>query len=214
MNDPQQSIERVSGNYQDKYHTKNPISRFLVEHFFQQFRAILQSLDIGSAPDICEVGCGEGELLKNLHSIFPHAMLTACDISNEVIETAGEYCQGIPVNFSTQDAEDLGDYPDSTFDLVICSEVLEHLDHPGKGLKQLTRISRRYLLVSVPDEPIWRILNMTRGKYLRTWGNTPGHLNHWTRAQFLQFLQGEAGYRVVKRVYPFPWQMILLEKLG
>lgn len=201
----------VYGNYEDKYNTKNLISKILVKGFLKDFDEILLSLSSQSIQAICEVGCAEGELLKRIHGVFPDANLTATDISEHEIAKAGRNCSSITVDFSIQNAEDLDAYPDSCFDLVVCCEVLEHLSDPRQGLNELHRISKKFLLVSVPNEPIWRILNLCRGKYVRAWGNTPGHLNHWTVDHFPKFLKS-ADLRMIQRKYPLPWQMFLLEK--
>ena len=74
-------------------------------------------------------------------------------------------------------------FADDEFDLVAATEVLEHVDHPEAAVAEMARVARRWLLVSVPHEPLWRALNVARGAYLRELGNTPGHLNHWTRAR-------------------------------
>ncbi len=63
-------------------------------------------------------------------------------------------------------------------------EVLEHVPDPAAVLAEMFRVASRWVLVSVPREPLWRGLNMARGSYLRDFGNTPGHLNHWSKRSF------------------------------
>lgn len=188
------------------------MSRILVSNFIRTFRSNLNATAIEPISTICEVGCGEGELLKIVRSVFPTAILSASDLSEAEIVKAQQNCKSITVNYSVQNAEYLPDFGDSLFDLVVCCEVLEHLPNPLLGLSQLLRISKKYVLVSVPNEPIWRILNMTRGKYISSFGNTPGHLNHWNMIQFPKFLQTYPGASIIKQKYPFPWQMVLLKK--
>jgi len=203
----------VYGNYEDKYNSGNIVTKILMGSFIKNFKAHLSSFGEESVDEICEVGCAEGELLKVLSSVYPQASLSATDLSAEEIAKAEKNCADFSVAFSIQDAENLEKYADAEFDLVVCCEVLEHLSHPQKGLDELFRISRKYILLSVPNEPIWRFLNMARGKYWRDFGNTPGHLNHWTVWQFPRFLRGNDGYAIIKRSYPFPWQMVLLKKV-
>ncbi len=74
------------------------------------------------------------------------------------------------------------------FDLVTAIEVLEHVPDPVHTLAEMARCAERHLLVSVPREPLWRMLNMARGAYWRELGNTPGHLNHWSRRSFVRLL--------------------------
>jgi len=59
----------------------------------------------------------------------------------------------------------------------------------------------------VPREPIWRILNMARGKYWRALGNTPGHLQHWSRSGILGLLAEH--FEIVEVRTPLPWTMVL-----
>ena len=69
-------------------------------------------------------------------------------------------------------------------------------------------LDSRFLLVSVPREPLWRALNMARGAYLKDLGNTPGHLNHWSKRGFVQLLSRYGN--VVEARSPFPWTMLLV----
>jgi hypothetical protein len=59
----------------------------------------------------------------------------------------------------------------------------------------------------VPNEPLWRVLNFSRGKYLADWGNTPGHLNHWSPGAFRAFLEKELIIEDMRR--PLPWTVVL-----
>jgi len=63
-----------------------------------------------------------------------------------------------------------------SYDLTIACEVLEHLEDPGQALTEIDRVTKQSVLISVPQEPMWRILNMARGKYWSDLGNTPGHV--------------------------------------
>ena len=202
----------IYGNYEDKYNAKNPIAKILMGNFIRTLRTTLSAFEDERINSICEIGCAEGELLKILHGIYPKSDFYASDISNEEIEKAKINCASFPVEFSVQNAEHLDKYDSSAFDLLICCEVLEHLENPEKGLRELFRIGKKYILLSVPNEPIWRILNMARGKYIKDFGNTPGHINHWNSWQFSNFLNTDTEYFITQRSYPFPWQMVLLEK--
>ena len=60
-------------------------------------------------------------------------------------------------------------------------EVLEHVPDPERTVSEMARVAKRWVLVSVPREPLWRGLNMARGAYIKDLGNTPGHINHWSK---------------------------------
>ena len=94
--------------------------------------------------------------------------------------------------------------------LVVCCEVLEHLDDPNSGLETLEALSSEWLLLSVPREPIWRALNMMRGKYIGSLGNTPGHVNHWSRKAFVDFVASRLA--IVEVRTPLPWTMLLCKR--
>jgi len=210
MNKKEEPQSQLIGNYEDKYHSTNLISKYLVTNFIKTLESYLGIISPLHLTRICEIGCGEGEILKLVHKVFPDAEIHAVDISQEIIEKAKVNCKGISINFSVQNAENLRCFPDAFFDLVICTEVLEHLSDPQKGMEELFRISQNFVLVSVPNEPIWRILNLMRGRYFRSLGDTPGHLNHWNIFQFPRILRNAAHFKLLSRGYPFPWQIILM----
>lgn len=62
-------------------------------------------------------------------------------------------------------------------------------------------------IVSVPREPMWRILNVARGPYLRDPGNTPGHVQHWSTRHCLEILQRKVDVISVRT--PLPWTLAL-----
>jgi len=50
---------------------------------------------------------------------------------------------------------------------------------------------------------------MARGKYLSDFGNTPGHINHWSISAFKKLIKS-SDFIILDKKYPFPWQMMLL----
>jgi len=71
----------------------------------------------------------------------------------------------------------------------------------------LAGLATPWAIVSVPREPLWRALNLARLKYVGALGNTAGHLNHWSRRSFVDFL--ERRFDVVEVRSPIPWTMAL-----
>jgi 2-polyprenyl-3-methyl-5-hydroxy-6-metoxy-1,4-benzoquinol methylase len=135
------------------------------------------------------------------------------DVSAEVIEEARRRSQaaGVTVHYRAAAISDLRADHDAA-ELIVCCEVLEHLDDPDTGLETLAGLARPWLLVSVPREPIWRALNLARGKYVRDLGNTPGHLGHWSRRGFIALLRSRVD--VVDVRSPLPWTMALCRANG
>ncbi len=187
-----------------KYKTRNVISQYLVNGFFQTIETIVAQLSFES---VLDVGCGEGMLLKNLAPYVNEKTCHGIDLDPAEVADAAQnlpFCQ-VKVG-STYDIP----FPDASFDLVICTEVLEHLETPEKALSEFARVSRKFVLLSVPREPIWRGLNMVRGSYLSALGNTPDHLNHWSRHSFKKFVFSQ--FDIVECQTPLPWTVLLGQK--
>ncbi|MBO9665054.1 class I SAM-dependent methyltransferase [Dokdonella sp.] len=197
---------RPAGNYYDKYRTTNPIARRLMHGFLDAFDRLAAQVPVSNA---LEIGCGEGELSIRLAQ--RGFRVRGCDISAEIVEEARARAAraGASAEFWTQPIETI-DVVREAAPLVVCCEVLEHLDDPNLGVDTLAELAQPYLLTSVPREPLWRALNMARGKYLRAFGNTPGHLNHWNRDGFLRLLARR--FEVVDVRTPLPWTMVLCRR--
>lgn len=199
-------IENVPGNYYDKYHTKNPIARMLMNGFLSEFDKCLDQL---SPTSVLEAGCGEGELTNFVYSKYSN-MKNIKGIELEDV-TVAEANKRFPHLDIEQGSIYTLPFEDNSFDLVIACEVFEHLEQPQKALAEIMRVSRRHILVSVPREPIWRICNMARGKYIKDLGNTPGHIQHWSKRSFVSMIGLETN--IILKRSPFPWTMILAEKI-
>jgi SAM-dependent methyltransferase len=198
----------VVGNTYDKYGTKNPISRILVRGFFRSLdRLVARS----GKERILEIGCGEGHLA--VHLAQQGKQVSASDISRSTVDKARALsaARNVEVEFFIANIYDL-DAEAHRCDLVVCCEVLEHLEDPERALRILLEMANPYLLVSVPREPIWRLLNFCRLRYLPDLGNTPGHIQHWSQRSFLDFIRQSA--EIVQVDSPFPWTMVLARTGG
>jgi 2-polyprenyl-3-methyl-5-hydroxy-6-metoxy-1,4-benzoquinol methylase len=198
----------VGGNVYDKYGTRNPIERRLVDGFLEQVLGLVERSGAGEAH---EVGCGEGEI--SLLLARRGLRMRGSDVSAEVIAEARRRAAdaGVEVSYRAAPISALDPAHDAA-ELIVCCEVLEHLDDPEQGLEAIAELARPWLLVSVPREPIWRALNLARGKYVRDLGNTPGHLGHWSRRGFLELLGGRLEVVAVRT--PLPWTMALCRANG
>lgn len=189
----------VAGNVYDKYRTPNPIARRLQAGFLAAGRELLGGIEPGS---VLEVGCGPGDLSEALS--LDGARYLGTDLSTAEVHHASATYPGR--RFASASIYELP-FEEDQFDTVICCEVLEHLDDPEKGLAEVARVCRRHALISVPWEPTWRALNLMRGAYVRSLGNTPGHLQHFSRRAIRELV--EPHFEVVAVRRPLPWTMIL-----
>ena len=200
-------MRNVPGNHYNKYDTRNPVARWLMGRFLKSFDEIVDRCRVTSA---LEVGCGEGHLSRRIAS--RGIAVSACDLSAEVIVTA-EALSGFmahPPTFVCGSIYDLASL--SPAPLVVCCEVLEHLERPRDALAALQHVVAGHLIVSVPSEPLWRVLNMCRGAYIRDFGNTPGHLQHWSQAQIVDLVAEYFSVKEVRSV--LPWTMIHAGRSG
>lgn len=198
----------VIGNAYDKYGSGNPIVKWIMNGF----ESALSGLVAKASPTaIHEIGCGEGYWVMRWTEQGIAA--SGCDFSNQVIELARENAveRGLSSGlFATRSIYDLEADRDGA-DLVVCCEVLEHLEDPEAGLRSLQNVAGRHLIVSVPREPLWCALNLVRGKYLSDWGNTPGHIQHWSNHGFVRLVSKY--FEIVEVRNPLPWTMLLCRPL-
>lgn len=201
----------IHGNYYDKYASKNPIEKFLMKNFFDTVCKLLSYTAGTEISSIVEAGCGEGHFTNFLRNAFPSATIDAFDNGPECISKADELYSDINVNFFKDSIYSPSCKPDS-YSLACASEVFEHLENPEDALKSLENLSSDYILITVPNEPIWRIMNMCRFKYLKDFGNTPGHIQHWNRKTFLKMVATNSGLIPIKSLKSLPWLLFLFKK--
>lgn len=198
--------EIVVGNIEDKAALKNPIARRLVAGFDSALLRLTAAADPSS---IHEAGCGEGRVASLLARTF-RVPVRATDFSTALIAELQDRTTSSDrpnITFVQRSIYDLKT-PEDTADLIVCCEVLEHLDEPTQALETLRLLGARHYLFSVPREPLWCMLNLARGRYLKHWGNTPGHLQHWSAYGFVRMLRNN-GFAIRETCHPLPWTMVL-----
>ncbi len=173
------------------------------------FRAFDRHIGLMLPRNTLEVGCGEGYIMQHVIESSNFPKVVGVDISHKIIRLAKVNCE--KGRFSCASAYSLP-FQSKSFDFVLCVEVLEHLVLPEVALEEISRVASDFILFSVPQEPIWRMVNVTRGAYIRDLGNTPGHVQHWTRKSIVRLL--EKHFKIVEISYPFPWTMISCRKPG
>ena len=200
----------VTGNTYDKYGSSNPVVRRLMAGFE---RNLDELFELAAPSSLLDVGCGEGVLVQQwaqrLAARDPDdpPRVVGIDLEEESIQAGWSERQAPNLEYRVMEAANLP-FAESEFALASAIEVLEHVPDPEHTVAEMARCAERHLLVSVPHEPLWRMLNMARGAYWSALGNTPGHLNHWSRRSFVELL-GRHG-EVVEVRSPFPWTMLLV----
>lgn len=191
----------IVGTTGNKYESKNPVTRYLISNFDRAVADLASSI---SPSRILEIGCGEGHITKILLQCTK-ARIHATDISASVLAEARTALNSGRVSYEVTSIEALkiAKAPD----MVVCCEVLEHLTDPLRGLEALRSSGANWYLLSVPREPLWRALNTVRGAYLKNLGNSPGHIQHWSKSSFVKLVSEY--FEVSSIRLPIPWTIVL-----
>jgi 2-polyprenyl-3-methyl-5-hydroxy-6-metoxy-1,4-benzoquinol methylase len=195
----------VTGNSYVKYGSTNPIVRRLMARFESELDELLSR---AHATSVLDVGCGEGVLVERwARSLGEQVRIVGVDLEEESIQAGWAQHRAPNLSYEVMRGGELP-FAAQEFDLVSAIEVLEHIPDPEGTLSEMARCARGHLLVSVPHEPLWRVLNVARGAYVRDLGNTPGHINHFSKRSFARLLARHGD--VVELRSPFPWTMALV----
>jgi 2-polyprenyl-3-methyl-5-hydroxy-6-metoxy-1,4-benzoquinol methylase len=193
----------TTDNYR-KHKSKSKLQQRLLDNFNKTLMREIKALKPES---ILDVGCGEGFTLERLRKAKIGKQLEGVDYLDLAIKLGKkEHPQLTLKKGSIYDLK----YKANSFDVVICSEVLEHVDDPEKGFEELVRVSKKYVVLSVPNEPFFMLGNLLRGKNISRFGNDIEHINHWTFWQFEKFVGKKL--KVKKALHPTPWTLIVAEK--
>ena len=200
------NAKRDYGNWQ-KYNNPNPLQRFLMRRFLQQAAAWIAPLEVER---VLDAGCAEGFVTRALlegGALSRATLLVGVDLDLEAMARGAAISPQLrkfPASITALP------FADDSFDLVMATEILEHLPDPRLGLREVKRVSRRYCLLSVPHEPWFRAMNFLRGKHLHRWGNDPEHLQNWTLSAFRRFVAGECTVIAIRSL--LPWTLVLARK--
>jgi 2-polyprenyl-3-methyl-5-hydroxy-6-metoxy-1,4-benzoquinol methylase len=195
----------VTGNTYDKYGSSNPVVRRLMAGFEGTLDELFTRADPQS---LLDVGCGEGVLTHQwAQRLGDERRVVGIDLDDPALHAEWAKRTAPNLEYRVMKAENLP-FADDEFDAATAVEVLEHVPDAEHTVAEMARVAKRWLLVSVPREPLWRALNMARGAYWKDLGNTPGHLNHWSKRSFVALLSRHG--EVVQARSPFPWTMLLV----
>ncbi len=139
---------------------------------------------VSSQSSVLVVGCGTSRLPIALRD--KGCMVTVSDISPEAVALfTKEGMQGFV--FDLEGFED-SDIPQS-YDVVIASEVLEHIRNPERAVELLSKHTKRFML-TIPNTGFYRyrIHLMFAGRFPVQWAHHPAeHLRYWTHIDFLDW---------------------------
>jgi 2-polyprenyl-3-methyl-5-hydroxy-6-metoxy-1,4-benzoquinol methylase len=173
-----------------------PFSR----HLRRIIKHLMQPLSFES---ILDVGCGQGTLLSELCVEFPHIKPYGIDISSSGIKLTK---QRVPNGqFWVLDASQ--EYLEQKFDLLVCSEVLEHIPDDMAVLRNMARMTNKYLIIST-----------VQGRMRSFEAGEVGHVRNYAYGELVEKVE-KSGFKVTKVIewgFPFysPLYRNLLEWTG
>lgn len=180
-----------------KYENKSIIHQLVLGRFLDAMAEEIKTLD---SRQLLDFGCGECFFWQEMqHRGVCVRNLTGIDMREDALvkaKTLFPECHFINQDILTWQTTE-------RFDLVVASQVLEHLPFPEKFLEKLISLTKGHLLLSVPWEPLFRLSNLLRGRDLLRLGNHPEHINGWGVHKFARFVASQAEIVRFRRVFPF-----------
>ena len=195
----------MSENF-SKYEAPHPVMKRLISRFQRRFFGLLAKM---SPHSVLEVGCGEGFLLDYIARRDAGLRLTGVDVSLDAVRFARGHV-AVETDLLAGSAYELP-FRAAAFDLVVCSEVLEHLDDVERAVSELKRVSARYVLISVPLEPYFQFFTACAVRL--GLGVNPAHVQFWTPGDFARFIdRAFPAALAIERC--FPYQIALCARDG
>jgi 2-polyprenyl-3-methyl-5-hydroxy-6-metoxy-1,4-benzoquinol methylase len=185
-----------------KYRSKNRIKRRLIRNFIDELHSLFVAAN--PAQRVLEVGVGEGFISGYLSERFPEKEFVGVDINAEDIAKLREKFPKIEAH--TGNIYNLS-FLEGEFDIVICAEVLEHLDEPQRGLEQIAKLNPKRCIFTVPHEPWFMLSNLAIGKNISRFGNDPEHINHFRQRSLRRLLSKQ--FEVLEQSQSYPWLLAL-----
>lgn len=179
-----------------KYESRNPLKQAMLHRFLRRVRSIVDASD---ADVILDVGTGEGLFWRDTSRL---PTVIGVDVRQEALVEAGG-TGVLPIRASAFGLP----FGDSSFDLVLAMEILEHLPNPEDAAKELRRVARERVVVTVPWEPWFSLAVLFGGgQHWRRLGREPEHINAFGPRE-IESLLG-AVFPSVEVTFCAPWMII------
>ena len=154
------------------------LERELDPAFAARAALILRHLQPAASGSMLDVGCGRGFYIKAIRALYPQANVVGVDFSAEHLAAAQAQSPAAAAELARADACALP-FLSGSFEAVICSEVLEHIEDDAAGLAEIHRVlaDDGLLLLSVPHHRyplLWDPLNWVLERAFGT--HVPAHI--------------------------------------
>jgi ubiquinone/menaquinone biosynthesis C-methylase UbiE len=167
----------------------NPTARHLERMIVKLLRRV------GPISNILDVGCGMGVNMKRIHKYSPEINLVGADLSEDILNIARLYVgddlkiEYVPLDIGKSKLN-------RKFDLVLCSQVLEHIENDVAAIKHMVEMCNQYLLITVPG-----------GAYNST-SQLVGHYRHYTKDDLVSKVVSNGFKICYLREWGFPFHSL------
>jgi len=185
------------------YLSSNPFIQYLIKRLLKKIAGLMNEINSTSLLTL-DIGCGEGYMIEYLYLQQVVGSYIGVDLDLKRIACAATY---YPVcKYMAADVIALA-FKSNTFDCILSAEMLEHVRNPIKAMEEIKRVAKpsAYLIISVPNEPLFRWCNLLRGKYWRRGGRTPAHVNFWKPSEIKKLLRQYCEIEKEHILSTFPW---------
>ncbi|MCP4319928.1 MAG: class I SAM-dependent methyltransferase [Hyphomicrobiales bacterium] len=181
-----------------KYTNQNLLHRLSLGKFHD---ALAKELGALAPKSVLDFGCGEGFVLDELASRGVDLEgYKGLDLRADALAEARSRWPS--KQFVCADVFD-SEFDTERFDVTIAFEVFEHLFDPDAAMRRLVTLTDRALVVTVPHEPWFQLVNLARGRDFIRLGNHPEHVQHWNPSTFADFINQHAELVSIRRSFPF-----------
>lgn len=148
----EKNIEQQQNFYNAYWAGMQPLGSYKIERtkWIMDILLKLRKKIVYSDIRLLDLGCGDGRLVPLWQSISG-AETHGLELSPAAVQTAQQMFPSI--KYKQGDAVDTG-YDDSCFDIVVCQEVLEHIEEQNKLVNECSRIIKNsgYLVLTTPNK--------------------------------------------------------------
>lgn len=190
----QQIWAQVPLDYYDQGIKKNILQKLWHTRKLAQVLKLLPK----NSQAILDVGCSSGLLTAEIYKSVPTSKITGLDSYKDAIAFARSKYPTI--SFIVGDAHKLP-FKNKTFDLVVCTETLEHLVDPKKALQEIKRVLKNQGKTIISMDSGSLLFRITWALWIKTKGKVwqDAHL-HEFNAKILEDLIRKTGFKIKKVV--------------
>jgi 2-polyprenyl-3-methyl-5-hydroxy-6-metoxy-1,4-benzoquinol methylase len=157
----------------------------LSKRIAQEINKLLKNI---KTPSILDAGCGNGELLKNINN--NKILKYGIDIDRNCVKISKKH--GTIKLGNIMDIKEI--FNDNSVDLIVCSHVLEHLKNPVGAVEQMKIVSKKWIVLVVPNLATFTNLHMFRKPHYIN----KGHKFGWGPSHFKTFIEISCKLKIIK----------------